>query len=174
MSGICLGDIGVMTGGASTGEPFVIVCLSAENAAAMGAGIMILPLDGSSTATVSIRNAIIHPLSPNYLPRMVVNITAEDITALSTTGVADKTLGDILTAAQSGYDISCRIVRTGIFKPSDTVTSLIPMTDFMMAEDGGGAFFNGVGAVEIWRISMVADIGDFDSTVVIINRQILG
>lgn len=65
-----LGDIGLMTGGESTGEPFVIICMSAEMGAEVGYYAMIIPLDGSTDITLKIDrdNIIYHRLPYDYLP----------------------------------------------------------------------------------------------------------
>ena len=67
MSAICLGNLGAITGGENTGEPFVIVCNNAEVAAEMGAGVGIMPLDGSTSVTLSITGKVIKKLNSKYL-----------------------------------------------------------------------------------------------------------
>lgn len=67
VSGAILGNFGTITGGASTGEPFVIVCLDADSAAAMGVGGLAGPLDGSESITLSIILDNITKLDSKYL-----------------------------------------------------------------------------------------------------------
>lgn len=67
MTAIMLGNTGAMTGTEGTGEPFFIMFLDADAAAAMGVGGMAAALDGSTSATVSIYNLIVHPIDPIYL-----------------------------------------------------------------------------------------------------------
>lgn len=52
--GLAIGDVGLMTGGNSTGEPFVIAVFSPEYAAQVGVPAMVQILDGSTSVTLSI------------------------------------------------------------------------------------------------------------------------
>lgn len=65
-----LGNLGSLTGGDSTGEPFVIAALDAETAENIGIGCTIMVFDGSTSLTVSIDGEIdiIHPIDPKCLP----------------------------------------------------------------------------------------------------------
>ena len=67
---VVLGDLGAMTGGVSTGEPFVVLCLDAATAAEMGAGVQIAPLDGAESVTLSISSGsrTVHKISNELLP----------------------------------------------------------------------------------------------------------
>lgn len=67
VSGAILGNFGAIMGGASTGEPFVIMCLDASSAAAMGVGGLAAPLDGSESITLSIILDSITKLDSKYL-----------------------------------------------------------------------------------------------------------
>lgn len=66
-AGFVLGNVGAMLGGADTGEPFIIMCLPAllDNV-----GMMIMALDDSISASVSIKGKIgtIHKMDKLYLP----------------------------------------------------------------------------------------------------------
>lgn len=64
-----LGNLGALTGGEDTGEPFVLLIVSPDMSAAMGgATIVAMPLDGSTTVTVSIKGKTIEPINPKFLP----------------------------------------------------------------------------------------------------------
>lgn len=67
VSGAILGNSGAIAGGVSTGEPFVIMCLDASSAAAMGVGGLAAPLDGSESITLSIILDNITKLDSKYL-----------------------------------------------------------------------------------------------------------
>lgn len=67
--GVCLGNLGVITGGTDTGEPFVIVCFDATTAAGIGAGVVFAPLDGSASVTLSITGEVVKTIDPKYLPK---------------------------------------------------------------------------------------------------------
>lgn len=68
VTGIVLGNP-VAVGGADSGEPFVILCASAEQAAHAGVSIIIIPLDGSTSVTFAIKGnvEIVHPLDAKYI-----------------------------------------------------------------------------------------------------------
>lgn len=86
-----LGDIGLMTGGESTGEPFVMVCMSAETGAEVGYYAVIIPLDGSTDITLKIDHGSItyHPIGLEYLPEYMYGIIeGEDIVCLPETTLA--------------------------------------------------------------------------------------
>lgn len=51
---VALGNHGAVTGGESTNEPFVIATVSGDTADMLGAGVIIMPLDGSMSPVVSI------------------------------------------------------------------------------------------------------------------------
>lgn len=68
MRGAVLGNLGLVTGGVSTGEPFMIMCFGADSAAEMGIGGLAAPLDGSETVTLSITYNGIKKIDGKYLP----------------------------------------------------------------------------------------------------------
>lgn len=65
---VVVGDFGMMMGGASTGEPFVIAEIPPEVAAEMGAAVMIVPVDGSPSVTIVIAIETPKTIDPKYLP----------------------------------------------------------------------------------------------------------
>lgn len=67
--GRVLGDVGLMTGGESTGEPFVFMCLNEAEAAEMNMGIMGILLDGAETLNLSItyEGMVIHKLDSKFI-----------------------------------------------------------------------------------------------------------
>lgn len=71
-----LGDLGAMTGGTSTGEPFFIVMVPPEIAAEVGIGGSCYALDGSTSATVSIafNGEVVHTIPDTFLPRYLPRI----------------------------------------------------------------------------------------------------
>lgn len=98
---VALGDVGLMAGGQSTGEPFAILCFSPEYAANLGVGISIEPLDGLTSVTMAIQGEVekVKKLDSKYLPddlgggdqAFVVHFSGDDIGSLR----ADATLDDI-------------------------------------------------------------------------------
>lgn len=68
--GVGLGNIGVMTGGDDTGEPFAIIDILPELAVTIGFSTQVLALDGSTTVTLSITGSttINTPIAQKFLP----------------------------------------------------------------------------------------------------------
>ena len=65
-----LGNLGAMTGEGMTEEPFLLIAFPADIAAAVGAGVAVMALDGSTSATVSItgQGEIVKKIDSKYLP----------------------------------------------------------------------------------------------------------
>ena len=65
-----LGNIGLMTEGVDTGEPFVITAIPAEIIEAVGVALVLYSIDGSESATVSIsqESETVHTLDSKFLP----------------------------------------------------------------------------------------------------------
>lgn len=106
LSGITfVGDVSVMTDGAfpSTGEPFIIGTMSTQNKS------MIVALDGSTNATVSIRQEqeTIHKMDKKYLPEVggVKYVTVEKTD--DNTRVADATYAQITEWINAGLEVKC-------------------------------------------------------------------
>ena len=97
-----IGNLGVMTGGAESGEPFIIAALPAEFAANAGYCVTVIGLDGSPSATVSIHEVVVHPLPVMYLPKMVVTFTKNENGEI----VADKTLEQIQESVSAGCEVT--------------------------------------------------------------------
>lgn len=68
--GLGIGDIGLVTGGSSTGEPFVIIELSPAYAAELGVPTMVQILDGSAPVILSITGIteVNTPIAQKFLP----------------------------------------------------------------------------------------------------------
>lgn len=66
-----LGNIGAMTGGTDTGEPFIVLVAPPEIAAQMGASGMLFGLDGITPATLSIKGIteVNTPIAQKFLPK---------------------------------------------------------------------------------------------------------
>lgn len=67
--GSVLGNFDLMSGTGDSGEPFIIIAYNPETAATIGASLIIQPLDGSESATVSIRgmDEIVHKLDSKFI-----------------------------------------------------------------------------------------------------------
>ena len=68
--GVAIGDLCLLSGGASTGEPFVILVVDPSLVATIGGTNMCMALDGSASAVISIYRdeEVIYPIDPKYLP----------------------------------------------------------------------------------------------------------
>ena len=64
----CVGNLALMTESGDTGEPFIMIFADAETAAVIGAGVVLMALDGSASATVSIGKEVAHKMNGEYLP----------------------------------------------------------------------------------------------------------
>lgn len=74
---VTLGDIGLMMGGASTGEPFIIVEFPPAVAAEMGASVMVWPIDGSTSVALVIAGEITKTLDYKFLPKYLQPLKVE-------------------------------------------------------------------------------------------------
>ena len=109
-----MGNFAVV-GGENTGEPFAILCVPEESVRIYGFAYGVIPLDGSTQITLSIRGdvPVYHPISEKYLPltNMVIKAVREvgkyDIVS------ADKTFLEIHTAVMSGVTVSLFITENG-------------------------------------------------------------
>lgn len=99
---VSLGDVDSLDGGVSIGGPFALLSFSAEVAAEAGMGAILIPLDGSTSATVSIKEAIVHPLPVMYMPELVVTFSDDGSGGYT----ADKTLEQIKDAVDNGYRVT--------------------------------------------------------------------
>lgn len=69
---VLLGN-GEMMGAAGNGEPFMIMIVPESNYAQMGASAMVMALDGSTTATLSISGDAYHRIPASYLDKALQN-----------------------------------------------------------------------------------------------------
>lgn len=134
---ICLGNIAAANGETPTAEPFMLSFLDAETAASAGFGGGVLSLDGSTSVTLSVNDAIVHPLANMYLPKMVVNFTKVDDDDVNN-AVSDKKYNEVLAAFQKGYELEGRFVNT-----ADGITYhyVAPLTLVSVREDGFGQVY---------------------------------
>lgn len=100
---MCLGDMYTMSGGnvgtSATGEPFAVMVFPPEFRESMGAAGQIVPLDGSTTTTVSIQcnNTTIHKIPNKYLdldwtpaPQKSMMLSLTNITIVSGNEIENK------------------------------------------------------------------------------------
>ena len=74
--GVCVGDLGGMMGGDSTGEPFLFAVVDPSMVEAMGMPNVIMAFDGSMSATMSIstQGEIVHPVPSKFMPDYLPSI----------------------------------------------------------------------------------------------------
>lgn len=149
-----LGNVGAVSGGENTGEPFVIMAIPDELAAAAGAGVAIITLDGSTSATVSIVGEIVNQIDPKYIPFggiFFVNLTV-DLDTFEVTG-ADKTFAEIKSAINGGaYPVVLVELDGKQFVPVTTVAE--EMVYFSMSRDGVHFNFM-VDATNHWNLDII-------------------
>lgn len=70
VAAIALGNVGAMTGGDDTGEPFAFIVLPPDVAAEFGAAALLTPLDGAESVTLSITGVAekAKTIDPKFLP----------------------------------------------------------------------------------------------------------
>lgn len=95
MTVITLGDISIMAGGTSTGEPFVMFVTDMET---MGVGAVIGPLDGSTSVTVGIYKTE-EEATGNFIVELTVAETEDE------TITANKTYAEIMGALSGGMSV---------------------------------------------------------------------
>ena len=119
--GVCVGDLGLMLGGESTGEPFVIIATNAIGEQEFGVPTLIQALDGSASVTLSITYNGIKKIDGKYLPDGVPYIESDLVLLLPTTtaevipdegmapfvDVADLVIGNAYTVNYNGVEYPC-------------------------------------------------------------------
>ena len=111
----------------NTGEPFVIVCIGEQGFWGVS------PLDGATSGTLSVYDAVVHPLPSIYLPKMTVNFTMVNENA-QYNSVADKTLEEIIDAVRKGYDVVGKIT----MPMGQTTTTAVLCNISLTARNGTG------------------------------------
>lgn len=109
---------GEVVGLTGNGEPFMVMLVPDEVASAMGAYGAILPLDGSTSATITMagESEIVHPLDPKYIgdlrgQKQITITIAEDGTVTSDTSFAlafsldERELNAAIRIVTSGHDV---------------------------------------------------------------------
>ena len=110
MSGMggAIGNVGLATGGTDTGEPFVIVTMASEGM------LVIMALDGSTSATVKITGNIIKKIEEKFLPALPVvayiPIYVEAGPVYSTT----VTVGELSKMINDGKMVIAKIYNTNV------------------------------------------------------------
>ena len=103
---IFFGDVGALDGEPSGSHPFAALVFPAE----MGVRASFMPLDGSTTATVSIKgNNVVTKMGEKFLPsnvppRFIVEVTGPDDITIETA----PTLEEVMYHISAGDDVSCR------------------------------------------------------------------
>lgn len=115
VSVIVLGN-GSMLGLTETSDPFIINIVPPEYIASMGAGLVAMPLDGSTSVTLSISGdgAICHPIETKYIEKMNVTITRNNTgTAYEqATYSCNKTYAEVYEAIQKNVPIYVSFIGT--------------------------------------------------------------
>ena len=146
--GAALGNVGAVEGGESTGEPFALILVKPEMATEEGFYGQILPLDGSTSLTLSIKGevATYHPISEKYLtfPKLVYANTVidTDYSVLSCDKTYNKILGEII----AGNDVALHITVSGM-------EGIILVARFLQLTEGQITFF-AINSASIHSVSL--------------------
>jgi hypothetical protein len=99
-----IGNFAVV-GGENTGEPFAILCAPEELVATYGFAYGVIPLDGSTEITLSIKGGIpiYHPISEKYLINPTIKITVEVDQTFKVIS-CDKKFAQVFEKVYSGSD----------------------------------------------------------------------
>ena len=65
-----LGNIGRMSGGEDSGEPFILLLFTKEQAEMVGGGVGVFVLDGSQRVTLSVQGDMVQKMDARFLPEM--------------------------------------------------------------------------------------------------------
>ncbi len=81
--GAALGNIELLKGTGDTGEPFIILLLTAEEAAQLGGHAMVMSLNGAASMTLSLAKGgiVIHKIPERFLPNRVYRLMPSDMGA---------------------------------------------------------------------------------------------
>lgn len=104
-----IGNIGAVTGGNPTTDPFAIMRASDEEVAELGFYGALLPFDGSASVTVSVRSDIVHKIPKEYIenPNAPLLVTLNDRDVSSSTSF-DVDFDTIWEAFKAGRNIILR------------------------------------------------------------------
>lgn len=117
MQGVFLGNEGLFSGDIDpTGPPFGLIFVSEEAAAEQGMWGLLFPLDGASSATVSveINGENVKQIDRKFVPdsRFLVSVTGAE--GIHSSYKADRTYEELLDAYNAGQTLVCRYNNTAI------------------------------------------------------------
>jgi len=103
--GSALGNVAIVDGTGDTGDPFCIAFIAEDFVEEIGAAAFLYAFDGSTSVTLSVQGTIVtQPLSPMFLPRLVVTFTRVNNES-ENNAVADKSFEEVMAAVNAGYEI---------------------------------------------------------------------
>ena len=121
LSYIAIGNVAAYTGTGNTGEPFVIAYCSAWGGVTGNAKTLMVPLDGSTSATVEIKGPKVSMIPQKYYEpgTFFVDIWEVDDGAGNKTNVTSATYGQVKAAMNSGKQIVVRAYSAGAGSSGD-------------------------------------------------------
>lgn len=157
MSGITLGDVWILEGEPVTGEPFMIAVLDAASQAATGFASLIVPIDGSTSVTVSISGTV--DVTTVILPptETVYSEAQKRFFIMSGVDASKFTLAEKYTINYNGTDYECLAVDGSMMGISGLV-ALGNISTFVGGEDTGEPFVLGIVPLELQPEHGVAGI----------------
>lgn len=153
--GIALGNIGAMAGGTPTEEPFVIMELSEEAAAAMGGYAIIMQLDAQYNGAFAIygKDVTAHKIDPRCLPKGVPYVEEPDDFSAVLLPETEATLHDSTEGVW-------RIEAVLPLKIGETYIINYNGTEYTCIAQDASAFSGGTGSVALGNLSNVGGFGN--------------
>ena len=107
-----VGDIGAMTGGESTGEPFVIAPMIRQGFT------MVASFNGETDITLSIRGEVkeVTQLEVKYLPQILIDVSSGDYSLISRV-----TYDEVIAALNEGKNVVIRVIDTNTYEPIEWI-----------------------------------------------------
>lgn len=166
--GIALGNMGAMTGGESTGEPFIALGFALEGSTNIGYlyYAVVVPLDGSEMVSFAVYGEIttIKKLDEKFLPEMPKNVYYIDV-GVENGGyvVASGTFAEVMAAYKAGQPVMMR--STGVLFGGGVLCS-VPASNAVC--------FVGIGSVGTDTIRIFSATLMDDNTVQVMMGTITG
>ena len=92
---VSLGDLSALTGGDSTGEPFLLMIAESEEAEAAGATVILISIDDAQNVVVAIKKGKVEQIDTKFLPgypwekEETVLIAQQEVTTADGTGLVE-------------------------------------------------------------------------------------
>ena len=155
---VIMGDLGAMSGEPTGTHPFIVMELPPDMAAEMG-GVygVIMPLDGSESAVVSIRGGGNIPIDRKWLPEGYPYIIEGGTTVLEETTLTDSDGGAFTIPVALNTGATYKVTWNG----TDYIVSPVSFANdsYSGAYWGDGSLFSGEPSEEPFTIAVISSMG---------------